>query len=212
MTLTIIIPGAAQPAGSKRAVPSRNGKFASVIDANPKASDWKRLVALAAKQQLPAGFSLIRGPIRTLTTFFRVRPASHYGSGKNAGVLKPSAPMWPTPKPDATKLWRGTEDALTGIVWADDAQIVDQRQVKRYAPDGKGASVIIEITELSNLAGLGEYAQPQTATTGVNAFLGKWPGDETDEEILEALREADGKPTQTPISGSAAIQARKVHR
>jgi hypothetical protein len=29
--------------------------------------------------------------------------------------------------------------------------------------------------------------QPQTRTTGVAAFLGKWPGNETEEELLEAL-------------------------
>lgn len=29
--------------------------------------------------------------------------------------------------------------------------------------------------------------RPQTATSGVNAFFGRWPGDETDEELLEAL-------------------------
>lgn len=29
--------------------------------------------------------------------------------------------------------------------------------------------------------------QPQTPTTGIGAIIGKWPGNETDEEINEAL-------------------------
>jgi hypothetical protein len=29
---------------------------------------------------------------------------------------------------------------------------------------------------------------PQDALTGVNAFIGTWPGDETDEELLAALK------------------------
>lgn len=33
--------------------------------------------------------------------------------------------------------------------------------------------------------------QRQTKTTGANAIFGKWPGDETDEEILAALEELD---------------------
>jgi len=32
-----------------------------------------------------------------------------------------------------------------------------------------------------------ELRRPQTATSGVNTFFGRWPGDETDEELLEAL-------------------------
>ncbi|MBZ0272095.1 hypothetical protein K8I61_08660 [bacterium] len=33
-----------------------------------------------------------------------------------------------------------------------------------------------------------DYREPQTATTGINAIFGKWPGDETDEEIEDLLR------------------------
>ena len=29
--------------------------------------------------------------------------------------------------------------------------------------------------------------QPQTPTTGINAIIGRWPGDESEEEILAAL-------------------------
>ena len=32
-----------------------------------------------------------------------------------------------------------------------------------------------------------DLRRPQTATTGINAFFGSWPGDETDEELLAAL-------------------------
>ena len=34
-------------------------------------------------------------------------------------------------------------------------------------------------------------AQPQTPKTGAGAIFGQWPGDETDEEILAALKELD---------------------
>ena len=33
-----------------------------------------------------------------------------------------------------------------------------------------------------------ELLEPQTPTTGINAVIGQWPGDETDEEIAEALK------------------------
>ncbi len=31
--------------------------------------------------------------------------------------------------------------------------------------------------------------QPQGPTTGINAIMGKWPGDESEEEILALLEE-----------------------
>jgi len=37
----------------------------------------------------------------------------------------------------------------------------------------------------------GELLRPQTTRTGAAAIYGKWPGDETEEELLTALREMD---------------------
>ena len=34
-----------------------------------------------------------------------------------------------------------------------------------------------------------EILQPQTPTSGIANIIGKWPGDETDEEIERALKE-----------------------
>ncbi len=34
---------------------------------------------------------------------------------------------------------------------------------------------------------LSEYRKPQGPKSGMSAILGRWPGDETDEEIREAL-------------------------
>jgi Holliday junction resolvase RusA-like endonuclease len=49
-------------------------------------------------------------------------------------------------RPDATKLWRPTEDALTGIVWRDDSQIIRQLVRKRYCGPGEvpGAEVLVD--------------------------------------------------------------------
>ena len=53
--------------------------------------------------------------------------------------------MYPITKPDATKMLRAVEDAMTGIAWLDDAQIVRQVVTKRYAEcDQKpGANVTV---------------------------------------------------------------------
>ena len=70
----------------------------------------------------------------------------HYGTGRNADQVKASAPPHPTTKPDATKLVRAVEDALTGVIWRDDSQVVRQWASKVY-DDCEGVSVIV--TELA---------------------------------------------------------------
>lgn len=78
-------------------------------------------------------------------TFYLARPAGHWGKGRNAGKLAPSAPPVPIGKPDRDKLERATVDALTGIVFDDDARIVDGAIRKRYAQPGReGARITIE--------------------------------------------------------------------
>lgn len=77
---------------------------------------------------------MLEGPLRVRFDFVFPRPAGHFGTGKNASVLKPSAPPYPAQRPDTTKLVRSAEDALKGILWRDDSQIVSQFATKRYGP------------------------------------------------------------------------------
>lgn len=81
-----------------------------------------------------------------ITAIWRLRrPAGHWGRGRNAGQLKPTAPAWPLGKPDGSKLLRCTEDPLTGIVWDDDSRIVEFFLRKCYArPGEEGARIVIE--------------------------------------------------------------------
>lgn len=133
--------GAAAPAGSKRAVVNPSSGRAFVIDANKNVAAWKREVRQAAGEAFHG--ELYTGPVSVEFTFYRVRPKGHYGTGRNDGVLKASAPAYPTQAPDALKLARGVEDALTGLVYRDDAQIVDEVIRKRY-----GSPARVELTVL----------------------------------------------------------------
>lgn len=138
--------GKPQPAGSKRHV----GK-GRIIDDNPHAADWKGAVGIAALDYL-AGLTgatehdeqplWLDGPLGLVCVFTFGRPKSHFRSGRFAGQLKTGAPRAPTVKPDTTKLVRAVEDALTGIVWRDDAQVIEQSACKRYGSP-PGARVVI---------------------------------------------------------------------
>lgn len=82
------------------------------------------------------------GPIavRVLAEF--IRPASHYGTGRNARVLKASAPAeWFVGYPDGDKIARLVGDALTiARVITDDRFIAEWQCRKRWA--GRNATGI----------------------------------------------------------------------
>lgn len=155
--IAITVFGHAQPAGSKRAFVSPQTKRVIVTDDNPKSKDWKSHVAQAAGEQFDG--DIIDGPVEMWLTFYAPRPKGHFGTGKNAHAVKDSAPLYPTVKPDTTKLTRGVEDALTGIVWRDDAQVVEQHCRKRY---GTPARCEIVVRPLARQR-VGDVAEEQTS-------------------------------------------------
>lgn len=140
------VQGVAQTAGSKRAFaltrrdgsiirrPGRDGRpgapIINVTDDNRRSRGWKETVAWSARRAL-GQMPLLAGPLEVEFTFFRVRPKSHFlkdGSLSKEGHDTP----YPATKPDALKLARAAEDALTGIIWNDDAQIVTEVLRKRW--------------------------------------------------------------------------------
>lgn len=147
--LEVTIPGIAKPGGSKRAFAFKraDGSLGSrVTDDCKKNKDWRAVCALVAKQAMEGPPVTKPTPLALHVVFTMQRPRSHYGSGRNAGTLKPDAPKVHTVKPDATKLLRALEDAMTGIVWEDDSQIVNQSVRKIYG-DEPGAWVWVGVHE-----------------------------------------------------------------
>ena len=129
--------GVAQPAGSKTAGKSKSGKL-FVRDSAKGSAPWKRQVAQAAGEAMN-GSGLLDGALELSVIFTVVRPKGHFG----ARGLRPSAPEHPTVRPDVTKLLRAVEDACTGIVWRDDAQVVAQHAYKQY---GETACADVKVT------------------------------------------------------------------
>jgi Holliday junction resolvase RusA-like endonuclease len=129
--------GQAAPAGSKRGFV--RGGHVVVTDANPNARQWKSVVTDAANAAMN-GHTLLDGPL-SLTLIFHVpRPRGHYGKRG----LRPSAPLHPAVRPDLLKLARGVEDALVGVCYRDDAQIVIERLRKVYGEPARCEIVLAE--------------------------------------------------------------------
>jgi Holliday junction resolvase RusA-like endonuclease len=83
-------------------------------------------------------------PLALDCTFTFARPASHFGTGRNAGVLKERyQDAWPTGRPDTDNLLKLVCEALQGNALKDDSKFVRVSGVKRYGPD---AETVIEIT------------------------------------------------------------------
>ena len=140
-----VVYGKAQPTGSKSAAPYRVGDKirVSVRDSNPKSRPWMNQIAQEAGR-IMAGRELFDGPLSALFRFVIPRPKGHY---RKNGELSASGRRNPHPakRPDALKLARGAEDALSGVVYRDDSQIVDERLVKEW---GEPARVEIEVRQI----------------------------------------------------------------
>ena len=121
-----------RPQGSKRHV----GR-GIMVEASRHVGQWRNDV-MSAAQQAYGGLALT-GAIDLELCFWFPRSKSHYGTGRNADRLKPSAPEKPNNRTfgDLSKLIRSTEDAISASsgypVIADDSLVTDLTCRKRYA-------------------------------------------------------------------------------
>ncbi|MDX2966623.1 RusA family crossover junction endodeoxyribonuclease [Streptomyces acidiscabies] len=127
--LSITVYGLPAPQGSKRHV--GNGVM---IESSKKVKPWRQDVKQAALDAIAGldGWTPLDGPLVASMVFTFARPKGHYRTGRNAHLLRDSAPARPSVTPDLSKILRSTEDALTGVVWADDARVVGYSQLGKW--------------------------------------------------------------------------------
>jgi Holliday junction resolvase RusA-like endonuclease len=133
--ITFTVLGVAAPQGSFRAFVSKSTGRAFMQQSCKRTMPWRQEVAACAEKALkddhcdgwPTSMS-----VSMHVDFYLPRPASHLGKKG----LRPSAPEFPSKKPDLSKLVRAAEDALTGIIYDDDARIVRLQAAKYYAAAG----------------------------------------------------------------------------
>ncbi len=143
--ITFQVFGVPKPGGSKRGIVHRQTGRVVLIDMS-KNKEWRADVSAAALGAMGEREPL-EGPLSLRVMFLLRRPKGHYRTGKRSNEIKPGQPLHPATKPDATKLLRSTEDALTGILWRDDAQIVTQHVEKRYVGPDDAVGAIITVSK-----------------------------------------------------------------
>ncbi len=155
-SLTINVVGVPVPQGSKVA----NRHAPGVRDSNAKKlKPWRADVAGTAHDTAAAaGWAALDEPALVDIIFYMPRLKGHYGTGRNAGVLKATAPTYVQAKPDADKLARAILDALTdAAVLRDDSRVARLVVEKRYADGPTGARITVTplagVTNVSPAAG-----------------------------------------------------------
>lgn len=135
--MKIIIPGNPEPQLRPRA--TRMGKGIRLYDPK-KTTDYKHHVRMNASNQWKLG--ALVGAIKVTLTIYRKIQKS---TTKRDLPLKKSGSIRPTVKPDVDNYTKGILDALNGVAWSDDSQVVTLIAHKYYSDEPR---VEIEIEEL----------------------------------------------------------------
>lgn len=135
--LRFSVAGVPVPQGSLKAFTNRKtGRAMLTSTSGQNLKDWRQAIAWSAQEAMQ-GFEYLDGKhdaVNLTVTFVLQRPPS-----------VPKARAWPCVLPDIDKLLRSCLDALTGVVYRDDAQVVNVWVSKQYAEPGQqpGAHICV---------------------------------------------------------------------
>lgn len=136
--LEFTVTGLPQPKGSTRSfVIGRGTPHARAVTTsdNPKNKGWQQTIANCAALELQRAVNrdcrFLTEPVVIEIWFYLPRPKALLTKSK-AGQ-----PIPHTKKPDLDKLVRSCKDALTGVVWTDDSQVVELHARKSYCAAGE---------------------------------------------------------------------------
>jgi Holliday junction resolvase RusA-like endonuclease len=136
--ISITIPGL--PIAQPRPQISTRGGFArAFVKADHPIHAYRSAIKLTASQAMQ-GQQPFEGPVRLAITLLFPRPKSH--------TKKERSRLAHTQRPDLTNIAKGIEDALNGVIWLDDSQIVVLVMQKSWEPCGGPGSTKIEIEQI----------------------------------------------------------------
>lgn len=125
--------GTAKPKGSHKAMLIAG--HARLAPASAGERGWRAAVSNAAAAAMRAErVQPLEGCVEVHMAFYSQRPTSHRSA---RGDVKPGRPPRPPTAPDADKLARSVGDALNGVCWRDDAQVVRLVVDKLYTDEAQ---------------------------------------------------------------------------
>jgi len=132
--------GEPQQKGSMRAFVPKGWNRPVVTTTNRNLKAWEALVRSRANQSR-AEHSPLGGPIALSINFYFQRP-KRLLTKNTIAVFQPHITA-----PDLSKLVRGLEDALSGILFLDDKQVAKIEATKAYAASGEGSYCQVQVRE-----------------------------------------------------------------
>lgn len=123
--ISFVVPG--NPQGKGRPRVGRVGNHARMFTP-AKTVAYENLIAMAAAEPM-RGRTPLQGPVLLEMAMVHAVPAS-WSKKRREGALQ--GEIMPTVKCDADNCLKAVCDALNGIVWRDDTQVVNVMLTKRY--------------------------------------------------------------------------------
>jgi crossover junction endodeoxyribonuclease RusA len=139
--ITFFVPGlpVAQPRQRTRVVATAGRTFTqNYTPSTHPVQDWKATIRLAASSQTEP---MMEGPLMLGVDFVFPRPKSQTRKAGNVAT-------WKATKPDWDNLGKALADALTGILWRDDAQLAVVLIRKKVAGDGDTVGTTVKVMVL----------------------------------------------------------------
>nr|WP_289038238.1 RusA family crossover junction endodeoxyribonuclease [uncultured Allobacillus sp.] len=155
MQISFEIPGPPVAQGRPRAGKINRGrkKGQTVLYDPQESRDYKKFVSLIARHHAPE--VPLDGPLGAHIKIYRQIPKS---TTKKDRALILEGVKRPITKPDNSNYAKGIEDALNGIIYKDDSQIVDL-QVSKFYSENPRVEVTIEELELFEAQAGGERVE-----------------------------------------------------
>jgi Holliday junction resolvase RusA-like endonuclease len=142
VNITFTIPG--QPVAKGRPKFARRGGFVTTYTPE-KTMNYENLVKMAATDAMEGDHPSV-GPI-ALEIFLLMQIPASWSKKKQGQAIYGS--VCATKKPDADNILKGIKDGCNGIVWRDDAQVVQISILKKYSEMPRA---IVSIRELPGSA------------------------------------------------------------
>ncbi len=138
MTVTFTIPGEPVPQMRPRVVQNKYTHHIHAYTPDKCAVYAERVRLYALRHLENTEFQRLTGPLEVFMTFYRSKPKS--ASKRD---------VFPVTRPDLSNYVKLVEDALNGLIWVDDSQIVISTLRKMYAEGSEEARTVVSISEVT---------------------------------------------------------------
>lgn len=131
LAITFTVFGTPRPQGSTRAFVPKGWSRPIITSDNPKLKPWRQQIAGAAVALNIQPFERDVALAMSLSFYFEKPPSA-------------KKRIYPTVKPDSDKLIRAILDSLTGILYADDAQVVRFNRIEKLYGQPERVEIQVE--------------------------------------------------------------------